>query len=112
MRGESADDVGSLIGLRASVLELGPRASEDMLPTAIVTHVHEARARRCGALSAGGQGGQFVTRVRELAVAIEAGDRQRARTLVSSLDEPSEISAPQTSSRPGLDHDEKKDVSP
>jgi ABC-type oligopeptide transport system ATPase subunit len=119
--GENADDIGSLIGLRTSVLELAPRTSEDMMPAAVATHVHEARARRCGALSAGGQGGQFVTRVRELATAIEAGDRRRARTLVSSLDELSESATgnggapavPHTISRQGLDHNEKrKGVSP
>ena len=72
----------------------------DMMPRDMETHVHEARARRCGALSAGGQGGQFVSRVRELAAAIEAGDHVRARTLVNSLDEPSEGATAHTISRP------------
>jgi ABC-type oligopeptide transport system ATPase subunit len=118
--GESAADVGTLIGLRAAVLELATRTSEDMMPTATVTHVHEARATGCGALSAGGQGGQFVGRVRELAAAIEAGDRRRARTLVSALDEPSEGAARRdgapmashTISRQVLDHQETKGIWP
>ena len=118
---ESPDDVDRLIELRAAVLELAPRASEAMTPAAMLTHVQETRARRCGALRASGRSKVFVRRIRDLAAAIEAGDRQRARTLVSSLDEPSEPAAgsdgaPPPShaiSRQGLDHDEnKKGVSP
>jgi len=117
---ESADDVGRVVGLRASLIELSPRTSEDMLSAAVVTHVHEARARRCEALSAGGHVNPVVSRLRELATVIETGDRQRALSLVSSLDEPSESAAkhggaavaPPSVSRPDLDHHEKKGVSP
>jgi ABC-type sulfate/molybdate transport systems ATPase subunit len=83
-------DVDSLIDLRAAILELAPRTSEAMTPSAMLTHVQEARARRCGARSASGQSGVLVERIRELAAAIDAGDRGRARALVSLLDEPSE----------------------
>lgn len=90
---ESLRDVDRLIDLRAAVLELAPRTSEAMTPAAMLTHVQEARARRCGAGSASGQSGVLVERIRELAAAIDAGDRRRARALVSLLDEPSEHAA-------------------
>jgi ABC-type oligopeptide transport system ATPase subunit len=117
---ESANDVGRLVGLRASLIELSPRTSEDMMSAAVVTHVHEARVRRCEALRAGGHVNPFVGRLRELATVIETGDRERALSLVSSLDEPSESAAkhggaavvPPSISRPDLDHHEKKGVSP
>lgn len=115
-RAESSGDVDSLIDLRAAVLELAPRTSEAMTPAAVLTHLQEARARRCGDLSAHGKSGVLVERIHELAAAIDAGDRGRARALVSSLDEPPEgtadldrsHSAPQPISGQGLDHDEKK----
>lgn len=90
---ESLRDVDSLTDLRAAVLELAPRTSEAMTPAAMLTHLQEARARRCSADSASGQSGVLVERIMELAAAIDAGDRGRARALVSSLDEPSEPGA-------------------
>ncbi|WP_425838413.1 ABC transporter ATP-binding protein [Streptomyces fractus] len=89
----SAVDVGKLIELRAAILELAPRTCLDMMPVSMVTHAEEARARRCSALSASGQATAFVGRYRELVAAIEAGDRSRVRTLVSSLDGPLEPAA-------------------
>jgi ABC-type oligopeptide transport system ATPase subunit len=86
---ESLQDTDSLIDLRAAVLELAPRTSEAMTPAAVLTHVHEALARRCGSRSASGQPPALAERIRDLAAAIDAGDRGRARALVSSLDEPS-----------------------
>jgi hypothetical protein len=70
--------------------------------------VEAARSKLCGALSASGQTEGLVERLRELVAAIEAGDRRRARTLASSLDEPSVSAAPHTISRLGLDNHEKK----
>jgi len=87
---ESFGDVDSLIDLRAAVLELAPRTSEAMTPDAVLTPVQEARARLCGAVSARGQSGVLVGRIRDLADAIDAGDRGRARALVGSLDGPFE----------------------
>jgi ABC-type oligopeptide transport system ATPase subunit len=87
---ENFGDVESLIDLRAAVLELAPRTSEAMTPAAVLTPVQEARARLCGAVSARGQSRVLVGRIRDLADAIDAGDRARARALVGSLDGPFE----------------------
>ena len=99
-RAGGASDLDSLIDLRAAVLELAPRTSNAMTPAAILAHVQEARARRCGALSARGQADVLVGRIRDLATAMDGGDRGRARSLVSSFDEPSEGATPHTISRP------------
>jgi len=87
---ESFGDVENLIDLRAAVLELAPRTSEAMTPADVLTHAQEARARLCCALSASGESGVLVGRIRDLAAALDAGDRARARALVGSLDGPSE----------------------
>jgi ABC-type oligopeptide transport system ATPase subunit len=92
-KAEKFGDVDRIIDLRAAVLELAPRTSEAMTPAATMAHVQDARARRCRALSAMGQAGALVERIRELAAAIDVGDRGRARALVSLLDEPSEQAA-------------------
>jgi len=93
-RAEGSGDLDSLIDLRAAILELAPRTSEAMTPAAVVTHVREARARRCSARTAEGQSGFLVGRIRDLAAAMDAGDQERARALVSSLDEPSKQATP------------------
>jgi ABC-type oligopeptide transport system ATPase subunit len=118
-KGGSAD-VGTLVALRTAVLELATRTSQDMLPAAMAKPVDDARITACRALSGAGLDGAFIGRLRELAAAIKARDRQLAGALVSSLDKPSENAAehggvavaPPGISRPEPDHHEKKGVSP
>ncbi|BCW48003.1 dipeptide/oligopeptide/nickel ABC transporter ATP-binding protein [Arthrobacter sp. StoSoilB13] len=92
---ENTADLDRLIELRAAILELAPRTSADTTPTAVLTLVEEARAKLCRALSADGQAEEFLGRYRDLATAIEAGNRERARTLVGSLDGPRDSAAEQ-----------------
>ncbi|MEX0158726.1 MULTISPECIES: ATP-binding cassette domain-containing protein [unclassified Microbacterium] len=84
IRADGVDDVGSLIELRASILELAPRTSQSMTPASVLTRVQEARAARCAGLSSG----PFIGRLRELAAAIDTRDRALALAVVSSLDGP------------------------
>ncbi|MBT2587145.1 ATP-binding cassette domain-containing protein [Arthrobacter sp. ISL-95] len=94
-------DVDGVTALRAAVLELAPRTAEAMTPAAMLTFVQEARARKCSALFSRGQSGMLYGLIRDLAVAIETGDRARALELVGSFDEPLEPSPHPNGARAG-----------
>jgi ABC-type oligopeptide transport system ATPase subunit len=83
---EDPDDFERFVDLRSAILELSPRTSVDAMPEPARSRIDAARRRLCDADAGRGDVGGVVARIRELSVAVGAGDQAGAQTIASSLE--------------------------
>nr|WP_246416220.1 ATP-binding cassette domain-containing protein [Nocardioides luti] len=81
-----ASTIETLVALRAAILEMASRTSATMTPPDLLTRLEGARADLCRAVIADGRTSEFLDLLRQLAAAIEDGDRVQARMIVNFLD--------------------------
>jgi ABC-type oligopeptide transport system ATPase subunit len=83
---EDSHDLQRLIALRAAIPELATRTSAEMTPEPVLHVVRQARRVLCEALAAGGRVNEFAAQCQDLSTAVKGGERERALSIVRSID--------------------------
>ncbi|MFC7359337.1 ATP-binding cassette domain-containing protein [Nocardioides astragali] len=76
-----------LVRLRAAILDLAPRTSAAMTSEVVNRRVADARERLCRSLAENDRALHFAAQCREILVAIDSRQRERAVSVVASFDD-------------------------